>query len=581
MKSPVFVFAFFLATFHLSGQCVSLLNCPAAPQSVCDSSANEPQFWNEVYWTDATYGVHDLAETSTELSLQVANPCGGDVQISYLLFLDLDGNGARETVVSSSSLPGTNTVFYGNAFNPNYLGGEARQFDERPVPNNQRYGFALEKTTTDNITTARVAWSTAPGNYVNPQLPLGTHRIEWRVEKDGEVQTCAYDFIVKDCQAPTVGCLNGLSVNILPSKMIQLWATDFLMSAGDNISPLSQLQYGVRRPGTGTGFPLTPEGQPVSTVVFTCTDLGSQAVELWVRDKAGNAGFCSTSVLVQDNLGNCQSNSGTFQVCAESACSGAGIAEVGFEVSTTNPAVPPFTIFSLSGQNGCLQFNFPATSNPLKITPGSDGNPLNGVSTYDMLLLEQYINGTLLFTENWQWVAADADLNGVIDTGDLIACRGLQLGILDPVTYPGMRFYPKNFVFPVGNPLALPIPNYVLVKTDTLLAPIEFIGVKTCDLNCNAVVSGVEEPAVQERIGQPQPNPTAGGVAIPLFLQKPEMVRLQILDLSGRVVYQSVIPVGAGEQQLEIPAGAFSQTGLYVWRVQAGAEVRVGKLLKQ
>jgi hypothetical protein len=43
-------------------------------------------------------------------------------------------------------------------------------------------------------------------------------------------------------------------------------------------------------------------------VTFDCTELGTQCVELWAIDAAGNADYCETYVIVQDNLGNCPSS---------------------------------------------------------------------------------------------------------------------------------------------------------------------------------------------------------------------------------------------------------------------------------
>jgi hypothetical protein len=38
-------------------------------------------------------------------------------------------------------------------------------------------------------------------------------------------------------------------------------------------------------------------------VTFTCDELGTQLVELWSIDLAGNADYCETYVIVQDNMG--------------------------------------------------------------------------------------------------------------------------------------------------------------------------------------------------------------------------------------------------------------------------------------
>ena len=573
----------------LIAQCLSLSACPAILQTVCDSSANDGQLWNDTYWFDPLQISHDLSEAPTELSIQITDSCGpDDLQVSYVLLLDLDSDGIRETAISSNALPGADLVYFGNAANPNYTGGEARHFDARPVPANQKYGFALEKNVAGNLLTARVRWATTLtlNTYAHPQLPAGNHRIAWRFEKNGEIKTCSYDFTVRDCQAPTIDCINGLSVNIMPTTMIQIWTIDFLAAAKDNITPVAQLKYAVRRAGTGTGFPVDNQGLPVTYVLFTCQDLGTQPVELWAIDATGNAGFCTTAVVVQDNNQNCVPGSGAYTACAKSACSGfmGGVEEVSFEISGSSPAVPPFSFFDLTGADGCASFDppIPFAAN-LKITPSKDVSPFNnGVGTFDLILLGKHLNGTQPFTENWQWVAADTDVNGVIDSADLRHCKQLLLGEMDSVVYPGLRFYPLDFVFPVGNPLALPIPNYIMVDPAAPNVPIEFAAVKTCDFNCNSIITDLEETAFSPgNIGPAQSNPTTAGLSISLVLPQPASVAVEIADLSGRVVYRSAAPYSAGDQRLEVPARAFPQAGLYVWRVQAGEAWQTGRVLKQ
>src|SRR5690606_25650781 len=120
---------------------------------------------------------------------------------------------------------------FGNALNPNFTGGESRAFDERAVPQDQKYGFALQTAITGAKKTATVCWNTQvqPNDYLTPELPYGRHKIRWIISDGcGNETFREYDFEVKDAKAPTVVCLNGLSVNIMSSDMIQLWATDFL-----------------------------------------------------------------------------------------------------------------------------------------------------------------------------------------------------------------------------------------------------------------------------------------------------------------------------------------------------------------
>jgi hypothetical protein len=130
-------------------------------------------------------------------------------------------------------------------------------------------------------------------------------------------------------------CINGLSVNILPTQMIALWNTDFLQYAEDNVTPDNQIQIAIRRSGTGAGFPLNPDGTTQLNIVFLCPiDLGTQLVELWARDKAGNIHFCDTYVIVQDNVGICGNPNSNVGICIKTACTNEPMDE--FTVTTTD-----------------------------------------------------------------------------------------------------------------------------------------------------------------------------------------------------------------------------------------------------
>ncbi len=288
---------------------------------------------------------------------------------------------------------------------------------------------------------------------------------------------------------------------------------------------------------------------------------------------------------VRDVKGHWAGNNESFTACVQSACTNVaqGIEDVTFEISGSNPSVPPFSLFELTDQSGCIEFELPIPLvNAPKITPSGSVNPLNGPSSFDLVLLAQHLTGTQPFTENWQWVAADTDLNGLVDSADLRHCRQLQLGLADSVVYPGFRFYPLNHVFPAGNPLALPIPDFIILDSLMFNTPIEFAAIKTCDFNCNGIITGAEEIVFTSgNIGQAQPNPTTAGVFIPLQLPQPAVVAMEITDLTGRVIYRFTAPYGPGDQRLEVPAQTFPQAGLYGWWVEAGGAWRTGTVVRQ
>lgn len=134
-------------------------------------------------------------------------------------------------------------------------------------------------------------------------IPYGSHRLHLVAEDGcGNVSKVSAPFIVSDCKAPTVVCLNGLAVNLQPpSGATTLSAADFLQYGDDNCS--TTLDYAIRRSSGGSGFPTDGAGTPIAELTFSPADLGTQYVELWGRDAAGNADFCETYVLLQDPSG--------------------------------------------------------------------------------------------------------------------------------------------------------------------------------------------------------------------------------------------------------------------------------------
>ncbi|MBP6825300.1 MAG: T9SS type A sorting domain-containing protein [Saprospiraceae bacterium] len=312
-----------ISLFYLNpvaSQCIPQLTCPtAAAVQICDETNNSPQTWNAFYWWDALVGSHDLADAVVDLSVVATDDCSnGNFTFQCHLFLDLDGDGVQETVVSSDNWPSPGTVRFDNANTPNYTGGTSRVFDQQNIPAPFKYRFALQiQTGPGGKPTARLRWKTSGlgNNYSLPQLPYGTHRVQWTVTNSGgNTSICEYNFTVRDCLPPTVKCYNGLSINVAPTTMATIWATDYLQHVFDNHTPPTdfiwgpnQIHFAVSRADVDT-FPLDANGNPVVTTVFTCNDVGEVHVRLWAIDLYGNASFCETTVFVQDINSNCTPN---------------------------------------------------------------------------------------------------------------------------------------------------------------------------------------------------------------------------------------------------------------------------------
>ena len=481
----------------IDGQAPKFEHCPS-DTTYCDFTTNQAGLWNQMDWWDNSIQSHDLCEGPADLKVAGRDACSGtNVSANYLLFLDLDNDGTMETVINSLNPPPPGIVYFGNANTPNFGGGTPRTFDNRGLPTNQTYQFAMLQNLTAgaNQKAFAVRWNTtqAPNVYTIPEFPYGTHKIKWILQDGcGNQSVCEYKFTVKDCKAPTVVCINGLSVNIMPTGMVQLWASDFLQYAEDNCTPAGQLKLGIRKCGTGTGFPLNPDGSIQTSVTFTCTETGTQCVEIWTLDASGNADYCETYVIVQDNLGNC--SNGHINVAGKITNEMTeGVEETMVKINGTSTFAPPYSFFDLSDNLGgyYVMNNVPLDAS-FTIAPEKKDNPLNGVTTYDLVLISKHILGTEPLDSPYKIIAADANKSNSVTTFDIVELRKLILGIYTELpANDSWRFVDYNYTFPnVNNPFEATFPESISVANAmTNQMQGDFMGVKIGDLNNSALAN--------------------------------------------------------------------------------------------
>jgi hypothetical protein len=287
-------------------------------------------------------------------------------------------------------------------------------------------------------------------------LPYGKHKIEWITNDHcGNEAICKYEFEVRDCKAPTVVCLNGLSINIMQTGMITLWDTDFLQYTSDNCTPTSQIKIGIRKAGTGIGFPVDSH-----SVTFDCNEIGKQFVEIWAVDAYGNADYCQTYVIVQDHFGTCSPAgpvAGNVSTDLLKPLSGAKML-----LKSNLAAVANQSVANTDAQGNYVFASAPGTCN-YSIVPSLDTLPLNGVNTLDILLTDFHISGQAPLANPYRIIAADVNHDNQLNAADLDAMSDLLLGTT--TSFPGntsWRFVPSGFVFPnPAQPLATPFPEKI------------------------------------------------------------------------------------------------------------------------
>jgi hypothetical protein len=497
MTRQIILTAFAFLPLWISAQAIGV-PCPTNPVVYGDFSGNSPLFWNNPYWWDDIVNQHDLAEGDVNLELNFTDSCAlGSTHVRYILYLDLDNNGALETVVDSDSLPPSNTVYFGNK-DTFLTAGAPRQFDFRLVNNDVKYGFGLKVDSVAPFTkSAAVRWKnvTTTNNTFLPQLPYGTHKIKWILSNTCDsTKNCTYDFTVIDYKKPTVVMVNQLSLNLVSSGTAQVLASDLLQYVEDNYTPSAQIMLGVRRAGSGTGFPFNPDGTPQDIIEFDCDDIGLNLVELWGRDVSGNSDFASGYILVKDNMAVCGDTIPCELKLYTGGPNGEPIEDVSISIGSFMPGMPSFppSIFPSPYDPTCFTISYSNGSTPppdVNIYPYNELDPLNGINTWDLILIKRHLSGQETLDNPYKLIAADINKSGTITVFDRLELRKLILGTY--TKFPAnssWRFVDKNQIFP--NPLnpftevfrhSLPYGQWSLEGK-----VLEFIGIKIGDVDNTA-----------------------------------------------------------------------------------------------
>ena len=344
------------------------------------------------------------------------------------------------------------------------------------------YVFGADKTWTFDI-------NSSAGNYI------ARYKAN---DKCGNFSTANVPFVVKDVKKPTPVCHYAVSAEIMPTAgTVMLMATQFNNGSYDNCTASNNLKFTIESPATAGAGATT-----VATETFvTLACKGTKAIRLWVTDEAGNSDYCEAVVDLQVNMPLAAGI--TVPACATSTT-----ASVAVEIKTELDKSVEGVMLKLDGNTNSQSYTPPSglfsflglTPNAnYTVTPELNSDQLNGVTTYDLVLISKHILNIQPFNTPYKWIAADINKSGTVTTFDMVELRKMILHINNsfPVNT-SWRFVDKSYVFPtVGNPLTQTFPeakNYQSLSADEKA---DFIGVKVGDINGNVKASSKD--AVSDR----------------------------------------------------------------------------------
>ncbi|MBI1227855.1 MAG: HYR domain-containing protein [Bacteroidetes bacterium] len=336
-----------------------------------------------------------------------------------------------------------------------------------------------------NITiTNNQPYATSNGADASGYYPQGIHHIVFTVKDGcGNKSKCEFNLTVKDLKDPTPYCNTGIvsELQLMAGQaMASVQAVQFNDNSFDNCTAPSDLTYTIRLVGDPNA--------PTSGLVFDCDDEGAHQVEVWVTDEEGNSDFCVTTVFVQDNMDVCPFNDDTLVVNSTSI-QGYVESMMGDEMPQVEVAATNAGMMAQTNNVGIYQLNGLQTGGNYAIAPQKDISPLNGVTSFDLLLITSHVLGTTPFTDPYKLIAADANHSGKVTTIDIIEIRKLILHIYD--NFPNntsWRFVPKSYVFPnPTDPSTPPFPEALYLTAGQQMPNADFVGIKIGDVNGSAL----------------------------------------------------------------------------------------------
>ncbi|MFK7934634.1 MAG: PKD domain-containing protein, partial [Saprospiraceae bacterium] len=188
------------------------------------------------------------------------------------------------------------------------------------------------------------------------------------------------------------------------------------------------------------------------------------------------------------------------------------------EVDATN--LLPMT----TGNNGeYFFFFFRANNDTYTITPQKDINHQNGVTTFDLFLMNKHILGIERLDSPYKQIAADVNDSGTVTAFDMVLLRKVILNIEQDFSgrNTSWRFVPTDYVFQnAADALVEDFPESITVNLQENMALQNFVGIKIGDVN-NSAVPDQELQSIDDR---------SGGIELQLeeqFFNKNEQVTVE------------------------------------------------------
>ena len=321
-------------------------------------------------------------------------------------------------------------------------------------------------------------------------VPYGKHKVTISVSDNcGNFSSKDIDVEVKEKKKPTPVCKDNIAIELMQNGTVMVMANMFNGGSFDNCTPKNKLKYNIQVPAPGAGATFV-QSKVDSMYIFSCaniktgTNSGFMSVALWVGDESGNWDYCETIINIQDNMNACINNT-PLQMKIAGVVKTADASTVEDVTMKLEGAMLATTTTDKQGQ---FKFENLYSAKNYDLVLSKNTDPMNGVSTLDLVLMSKHILGVQPFSTMYQALAGDVNNNGTVTTADIVELRKMILGLQkDFSKNTSWRFVESGKTYdPIKTDWINGLPNKKTFLNLLTNPTADFIAVKVGDVNGNA-----------------------------------------------------------------------------------------------
>ena len=335
--------------------------------------------------------------------------------------------------------------------------------------------------------------------------PGDVHVITWTATDGcGNITEAKTEITFGDDVNPSPICIAGVSSNFSTNQdSIVIWASDVDFGSYDNCTDYSELKWALVEEDQ---VPIMPGSEGFDDqfgyAIYCADGRTARFVDMWVWDENGNGDFCTASIIVEgacedevvdpmdsaDPMDPVDSGSSAIIIAGQLQTeTGLAIEDVTVKLSASLPEYPKTQSATDQGQ---YSFDNNPTGYNYAVSPEKDMNHTNGVTTLDLLLIQQHVLGLQILDSPYKIIAADISNDKIVSTRDILEARRLILGVTDRFTNnDSWRFIDSEQNFVAADQPWPFIERLEMINARSHSLAENFIGMKIGDVNNNAAPS--------------------------------------------------------------------------------------------